>query len=58
MWSDARSQTRRHRLLTTQIPAALLPLVQARILARYLRGDIPHYLPWGPALWSTWSLTT
>jgi CRISPR-associated protein Cas1 len=49
VWSDARSQTRRHRLLARQVPQALLPLVQARILVRYLRGDIPQYLPWGPA---------
>jgi CRISPR-associated protein Cas1 len=48
LWSDARSQTRRHHLLGTQAPSALLPLIQARILARYLRGDIPQYLPWGP----------
>ena len=49
LWSDARSQTRRHHLLGMQVPSALLPLIQARILARYLRGDIQRYLPWGPA---------
>jgi CRISPR-associated protein Cas1 len=49
LWSDARTQTRQHQLLSTEVPAALLPLLQARILARYLRGDIPRYVPWGPA---------
>lgn len=49
IWSDARSQVRRHRLLSTQVPSALLPLVQARILARYLRGDVCQYLPRGSA---------
>lgn len=49
IWSDARSQTRRHHLLGTQVASALLPLTQARVMARYLRGDIPQYLPWGPA---------
>jgi CRISPR-associated protein Cas1 len=49
LWSDARSKARRHHVLRTQVPSALLPLVQARILARYLRGDIPKYLSWGPA---------
>jgi CRISP-associated protein Cas1 len=49
IWSDARSQTRQHHLLGTKVPSALLPLVQARILARYLRGDIPRYPPWGPS---------
>ena len=49
LWSDARTQTRRHHLLGTQVPSALLTLVQARILARYLRGDISQYVSWGPA---------
>ena len=48
-WSDGRSQMRRHHTLGTQVPSALLPLIQARILVRYLRGDIPRYIPWGPA---------
>jgi len=49
LWSDARTQTRRHHLLGTQVPSALLTLIQARILARYLRGDISRYVSWGPA---------
>jgi CRISPR-associated protein Cas1 len=49
LWSQARSRTWPHPTLRTTVPAALLPLVQARILARYLRGDIPRYIPWQPA---------
>lgn len=48
IWSDVRCQTRRHDTLGTRVPSALLPLLQARILARYLRGDVPRYLAWGP----------
>ena len=46
IWSDNRSKARRHPLLGTQAAAALLPLIQARVMARYLRGDIPYYVPW------------
>lgn len=35
-----------HAHLGRDIPAALLPLVQARHLARHLRGDLDQYLPW------------
>jgi len=34
-----------HRLLKQPIPVGLLPHVQARLLARHLRGDMQHYLP-------------
>lgn len=34
-----------HRLLRERIPVGLIPHVQARLLARYLRGDLRHYLP-------------
>lgn len=35
-----------HAQLGREVPAALLPLVQARLLARHLRGDLDQYLPW------------
>ncbi|MCY3918422.1 MAG: type I-C CRISPR-associated endonuclease Cas1c [Chloroflexi bacterium] len=35
-----------HRLLKERIPAGLVPHVQARLLARHLRGDLQHYLPY------------
>lgn len=34
-----------HPLLKDKAPLGLLPHLQARLLARYLRGDLAHYLP-------------
>lgn len=34
-----------HRVLQRKIPIGLIPHVQARLLARHLRGDLSHYLP-------------
>lgn len=34
-----------HRVLGKKIPLGLVPHVQARLLARHLRGDVPEYLP-------------
>jgi CRISPR-associated protein Cas1 len=34
-----------HPFLETKIPVGLVPHVQARLLARHLRGDIPSYQP-------------
>jgi CRISPR-associated protein Cas1 len=38
----------RHRLFAEPVPIGLLPHVQARILARHLRGDIADYEPYLP----------
>lgn len=35
-----------HRLLKSKVPLGLLPHVQARLLARHLRGDLAHYPPY------------
>lgn len=35
----------RHRVLRRSLPLGLLPHVQARVLARHLRGDLEDYLP-------------
>ncbi|MGH3697693.1 MAG: CRISPR-associated endonuclease Cas1 [Pseudonocardiaceae bacterium] len=45
-WSTARQREWHHAGLGRDIPAALLPLAQARLLARHLRGDSDSYLPW------------
>uniref|UniRef100_UPI0012EA42D4 CRISPR-associated endonuclease Cas1 n=1 Tax=Actinokineospora pegani TaxID=2654637 RepID=UPI0012EA42D4 len=45
-WSTARERTWHHATLDRDIPAALLPLIQARLLARHLRGDTDTYQPW------------
>jgi len=34
-----------HRVLKQKIPVGLVPHIQARLLARYLRGDLEHYVP-------------
>ena len=34
-----------HPLLEQNLRLAQMPFIQARILARHLRGDIPEYLP-------------
>ncbi|GAA1574449.1 type I-C CRISPR-associated endonuclease Cas1c [Dactylosporangium maewongense] len=49
LWSEARRRQWPHRHLGRPIPAALIPLIQARILSRHLRGDVSHYIPWSPA---------
>lgn len=45
-WQRSRDRTWPHRHLNRDVPAALLPLIQARLLARHLRGDLDQYLPW------------
>jgi CRISP-associated protein Cas1 len=45
-WQNSRQRDWRHAQLNRDVPAALLPLVQARLLARHLRGDLPAYQPW------------
>lgn len=45
-WQKWKQREWPHRLLGRRVPAALLPSVQARILARHLRGELPTYLPW------------
>jgi CRISPR-associated protein Cas1 len=34
-----------HRVLKQKLPIGLVPHVQARLLARHLRGDLEHYIP-------------
>ena len=35
----------KHTILDSKVPFGLVPHVQARLLARYLRGDVPSYQP-------------
>jgi CRISPR-associated protein Cas1 len=57
-WQDWRSEDRQHTLLGRSIPHGLLPVVQARLLARHLRGELPGYIPWTARWWTSSSLTT
>jgi CRISP-associated protein Cas1 len=45
-WQRSRERPWPHAQLNRTVPAALLPLVQSRLLARHLRGDLEQYLPW------------
>lgn len=45
-WSAWRERTWPHADLGREVPAALIPLIQARLLARHLRGDADTYIPW------------
>lgn len=40
-----KQETLQHPLLDQQLRIAQLPFIQARILARHLRGDLPDYVP-------------
>jgi len=44
-WQARKLEEVTHPLLESKIPLALLPFVQARLLARTLRGDMEGYLP-------------
>ena len=44
-WQERKQEEITHPLLDSKVPLALLPFIQARMLARTLRGDIDGYLP-------------
>lgn len=45
-WQERRQEEVLHPLLETRMPIALLPLTQARFMARTIRGEIDGYLPY------------
>lgn len=45
-WQQSRQRPWPHTHLGREVPAALLPVLQARLLARHLRGDLNEYMPW------------
>jgi CRISP-associated protein Cas1 len=45
-WQTNRQRPWPHAYLGREVPAALLPLVQAKLLARHLRGDLDEYTSW------------
>src|SRR5262249_48639352 len=47
-YQERKKETLAHTLLEQQLRIGQLPFVQARILARHLRGDIPYYTPFIP----------
>lgn len=44
-WQERKQETIRHPVLEADVPLGLLPQIQARLLARTLRGDTEGYLP-------------
>lgn len=44
-YQERKKETLLHPLLATPVEIGLLPLLQARLLARYLRGDVTAYVP-------------
>ncbi|MBS0456665.1 MAG: type I-C CRISPR-associated endonuclease Cas1 [Proteobacteria bacterium] len=44
-WQEKKRETLTHPLLESEVPIGLLPQIQARLLARTLRGDMQAYLP-------------
>jgi CRISP-associated protein Cas1 len=47
-YQERKQDTLTHPLLEQNLRLAQMPFVQARILARHLRGDLPQYLPLVP----------
>lgn len=45
-WQEKKQETLKHPLLDTEVPIGLLPQLQARLLARTLRGETEAYLPY------------
>lgn len=44
-YQTRKQESLKHPVLNAEILIGLLPQLQARLLARYLRGDVPHYVP-------------
>lgn len=47
-YQERKQEKLTHTLLDQEFRIAQFPFVQARVLARYLRGDLPDYLPFVP----------
>lgn len=45
-YQERKQETLTHPVLEQEMPIGLLPHIQARLLARYLRGDAPAYVPY------------
>ncbi|WP_017559350.1 type I-C CRISPR-associated endonuclease Cas1c [Nocardiopsis baichengensis] len=45
-WQQHRQKDQSHRVLGRRVQHALMPSVQARLMARHLRDELPGYVPW------------
>ena len=44
-YQERKQENMTHPLLDQNLRLAQMPFIQARLLARHLRGDLPDYLP-------------
>jgi CRISPR-associated protein Cas1 len=44
-WQERKQEAVEHRVMRQKVPLGVVPHIQARLLARHLRGDIEHYPP-------------
>jgi CRISPR-associated protein Cas1 len=44
-WQRRKQEPVQHRVMRQKVPFAAVPHIQARLLARHLRGDLAHYPP-------------
>ena len=47
-YQERKQESLNHTLLDQNLRVSQMPFIQARILARHLRGDLPDYLPLVP----------
>jgi CRISPR-associated protein Cas1 len=47
-YQSKKQQEVKHQLFKEKVPIGLLPHIQSRILARFIRGEIPSYIPYLP----------
>lgn len=47
-WQQRKQDEVRHAALGQSVPIGLMPMVQARLLARFIRGEADEYIPFMP----------
>ncbi len=47
-WQERKQDEVQHEVLGQKVPLGLMPMVQARLLARYIRGEADEYIPFMP----------
>ncbi len=47
-WQQRKEHKIHHRELGQSVPLALMPMIQARMLARFIRGEVDEYTPFMP----------
>ena len=47
-WQERKQDEVQHEVLGQKVPMGLMPMVQARLLAKYVRGEADEYIPFMP----------